>query len=49
MAISGAEILRDLNISSKCSVETIKNTKLRKLHEVWMVFQRMLLKVNPRR
>ena len=34
MTISGAEILRDLNISSKCSVEAIKNTKLRKLHEV---------------
>ena len=35
MAISGAEILRDLNISSKCSVEAIKNTKSRLSLTVW--------------
>ena len=36
MAISGAEILRDLNISSKCSVEAIKNTKSRLSLIVWV-------------
>ena len=35
MAISGAEILTDLNISSKCSVEAIKNTKSRLSLTVW--------------
>ena len=34
MIISEAEISRDLNISSWCSVEAAKNTKLCKLHEV---------------
>ena len=49
MAISGAEISRYLDISSRCTVEAKKNTKLCKLHECPMVFQRILLKVDPRR
>ena len=36
MTISGAEILRDLNISSKCNVEAIKNTKSRLSLTVWV-------------
>ena len=47
MNIRWAEILRDLQISCKCSVELIKNTTLCKLHKVSKGFRPMGSYANP--